>query len=569
MASDTKNYISRELSWLEFNHRVLMQGLSGDNPLFERMKFLSIVTSNLDEFYMIRVGSLREQMRAGYDKRDAAGLTAEQQLAAISQRTRRLYSDLYNAYDELLARLAELDIRIIGEKELTAQQREYCKQYFKSHIYPVLSPVMIARRHPLPFIPGKGLNLAVMLLGADGKRSFATVQLPSSLERMIRLPSESGVRFISVEDIVRMRVGKLFPSSRIGAVCAYRITRNGDLDVDTDEAGDLLSAVKKSLRNRRRGGVVRLEIEPSPHRRLLETLQKKLKVRQRDIFFLRGPINLNFLMKQLYALEGYDEYKYSPLVQKLPTTLEEEHCIMDIERDSIFERISRGDILLYHPFDSFEPVVRLLSEAADDPQVAAIKITLYRLSDNSPIVDALSRAARSGKQVTAFIEARARFDEENNIEYGGKLEKSGVNVIYGLPHLKTHSKIMLILRRENGAMKTYMQLGTGNYNDVTARLYTDYSLLTANEVLGGDAVKFFHTLTGGMACPELKKLIMAPFSLRDKFTQEIRRERKRAKRGEEAFIFAKFNSLVDEKIIRELYKASCAGVKIRLLVRGI
>ncbi len=561
MSKKTYDYTNRELSWLEFNYRVLQQALDRENPLLERCRFLSIVCSNLDEFFMVRVASVDDQRKAGYTKTDPARLTPHQQIHAMSDRLRDMYAELYAAYKATMVELAERGIKVMEYDKLLEGQKKYCSAYFENNVYPAVSPITVSKNRLFPFVPGKGLNVGVLTLDQQGNECIATVQIPSNLPRMIELPCESGKEFLPMEELVCANINRIFPKAAILAITPYRVMRNGDLDAETDEAGDLLNAVKKSLSMRKSGSVVRLEVGKNADERLVRHLQKRFSIGKKFTYELFGPINLAFLSKQFCDIDLGGDAVYKPFEPSTPERLKGD--------DSIFDVIKQGDILLYHPFDSFEPVIRLISEAADDPSVVAIKITLYRLSHNSPIVEALSRAARNGKLVTAFIEARARFDEENNIEYGAVLEKSGVNVVYGLPKYKTHSKITLILRREQGQMHKYLHLGTGNYNDSTARLYTDYSLLTADPALGADGVEFFHSITGGLFEPDLEQLVMAPFMLRDRFESEIKKERKKAKDGGEGYIFAKMNSLVDPRIIEKLYKAAQDGVKIKLIVRGI
>ncbi|MBP3413646.1 MAG: polyphosphate kinase 1 [Clostridia bacterium] len=555
-----ENYINRELSWLEFNHRVLLQALAGDNPVFERMKFLSIVISNLDEFFMIRVAGLRHLVNTGCEKRDPAGMTPKEQLSAISKRAHELMDTEYAVYRSVLAELELRGISVITASELNEEQLAFCGDYFDQTLYPLITPIAVQQGTPFPLIPGRSLNLGVLCSAREGKQNLFIISIPSGVDRLLPLPCKSGNVFIPVEEVVRLRLSTLFPNASVLSSGFFRITRNGDLSLD-DDAVDLLGAVKKSLRQRQKGEVVRLEISADAPDKLINRLRKHMSIQNKDIYRITGPINLNFLTKQLYDISGNEDACYKPFEQNLPQEL----CV----DESIFDTISRGDILLYHPFDSFDPVVRLLSESADDPDVMSIKITLYRVSHNSPIVEALERAAKNGKQVFVLIEARARFDEQNNIEFGEELSKSGATVIYGLPKLKTHSKIALVLRRERGLVKKYLHLGTGNYNDVTARIYTDYSLLTANQQLGSDAVEFFHSVTGGLPQPQLSGLVMAPYELRTRFVNEMKLERRIAKQGGKGFIFAKMNSLTDPDIIKELYKTSQAGVKIQLIVRGI
>ena len=558
--SSPDNYINRELSWLEFNHRVLLQALSGDNPVFERMKFLSIVISNMDEFFMIRVAGIRHLVNTGSDSKDPSGLTPKEQLSSISKRAHKLMDTEYAVYRSVLAELKLRSISVIGSDELNEEQLAFCGDYFDKTLYPLITPIAVVNNSPFPLIPGKSLNMGVLCSAKEGKSNLSIVTIPSGVDRLLRLPSESGYVFIPIEEVIRLRLSTLFPNAASIQSGFFRIMRNGDLALD-DDAVDLLGAVKKSLRQRQKGEVVRLEISADAPEKLVECLRKRMSIQNKDIYKIDGPINLNFLMKQLYKLPGNDDVRYAPFKANIPARLKAE--------ESIFSTIDKGDILLYHPFDSFDPVVRLLSESADDPDVMSIKITLYRVSDNSPVVEALKRAAKNGKQVFVLFEARARFDEQNNIECGEELSKAGATVIYGLPKLKTHSKITLILRREDNTVKKYMHLGTGNYNDVTAAQYTDYSLLTCNRQLGADAVEFFHSVTGGLPQPRLIGLVMAPYELRNRFVAELKAERRAAKEGSQGFVFAKMNSLTDPDLIKELYKTSQAGVHIKLIVRGI
>lgn len=554
-----KNYINRELSWLEFNQRVMMQARDEGNPLFEQLKFLSIACSNLDEFFMVRVASLKDQVRAKYEQTDSTGLTPKQQLSAIARRTRVMCGKLYEIYGELLAKLEGKGISVIRGSMLDPGQAAYCEGYFESALYPVLTPLAIDRSHPFPLVLGRSLNIAVMLEDMKGDAAYATLQIPRNYPRLVSL---AGGVFVPIEDIVRMNIGKLFSGYTVTGTAVYRITRSGDLSFDEDDAEDLLSEIKKSLKARRHGEIVRLETEDSISPKLLKYLVKNFGLEKKDIYEYPGPVSLLFLSKEICKLEGHEELKYRPFTPNMPQRL--------LAEESIFETIKKGDILLYHPFDSFEPVVRLLREAAEDENVLAIKQTLYRVSSGSPIIEALERATDNGKQVTALVELKARFDEEHNIEYGEELAKRGANVIYGVKDLKTHSKITMIVRREEGGgVKQYLHLGTGNYNDVTATLYTDYSLLTCSDVLGADATAFFNSITGFFQSPIMSKLVMAPYWMRETFCTLIKREKQRAKDGEGGYIFAKMNSLTDNGIIKELFKAAWAGVKIRLIVRGV
>ncbi len=559
-AFSDSNFINRELSWLEFNHRVLLQAQDKGNPLFERMNFMSIVCSNLDEFFMVRVASLRDQLNAKGNSTDPAGMSAKQQLNAISKRVKRMTVELYDTYiEEILPELEQHDIRILRAHELSEEQRAYCDGFFDSALYPVLTPLAIDKSHPFPFIANRALNVAVMAEDSEGEAAFATVQVPSNFPRLFRIRQNT---YIPVEDVIKLNIGKLFGGFRVVSCAPYRITRNGDLEIHEDEAEDLLAEIKKSLKKRKKGEVIRLEMERGCDSKLTKFFTRAFGLDKKEVYESCGPISLTFLMKELYGLGGFDALKYEPYTPNLPERLR------DTDAD-IFEEIRRGDILLHHPFDSFEPVIRFLNQAAADPDVAAIKQTLYRVSHNSPIINALITAAENGKQVTALVELKARFDEENNITYGEELKKKGVNVVYGVEDLKTHSKITLVVRKESDGVRSYLHLGTGNYNESTARMYTDYGMLTCNESLGNDAIAFFNSITGFFKKPELTSLVMAPHTLRSTVYDLLEAESEKAEKGEGGEFYGKMNSLADADMIDRLYRAAQAGVKIRLMVRGI
>ncbi len=555
-------YENRELSWLSFNHRVLEEAKNLENPILERGKFLAIVSSNLDEFFMVRVASLKEQVKADYNKADFSGMTPSMQLEAISERTHKMVEEQYNSYTRsYVPMLKKAGIEILETKELNAEQKKYIKRYFKDFVYQVLTPLAVDSSRPFPHILNKSLNVAV-LLKKDGKNQFATVQVPSVLPRFVKLPasSEDKKSFILLENIIIEFIEDLFLGCEVSSASPYRLTRNGDLQVDEDEANDLLLEIEKSLKKRKWGEAIRLEVSRNIDKKLFKKLNNAVGVDKEDIYYINGPIDITFLMK-LSFLKGYDHLrfeKFSPIVNEKLSDM-----------TSIFRAIREEDVLLSHPFDSFEPVVDLIKKAAMDKKVLAIKQTLYRVSGDSPIIQALAVAAESGKQVTVLVELKARFDEENNIAWARRLEKAGCHVIYGLVGLKTHSKVTLIVRREDSGIKRYVHLGTGNYNDTTAKLYTDMGLLTANEIIGSDVSAIFNTITGYSEPPKLRLLTMAPTGLRDRFYSLINRETENAKAGKPASIIAKMNSLCDQGIIKELYKASMAGVKIHLIVRGI
>ncbi|HIS00346.1 MAG TPA: RNA degradosome polyphosphate kinase [Candidatus Excrementavichristensenella intestinipullorum] len=554
--------INRELSWLEFNQRVLDEAVSQQNPPFERMKFLSIVSSNLDEFFMIRVASLWDQIDAGYTRPDLAGMTPRQQISAITARVRVMVRSMYDALrKEILPSLDKAGIRVKSMKNLTPEQAAFVDKYFEEQVYPVLTPMAVDSRRPFPLILNKSLNLGLLIdEGEEEGPSFATVQVPSGLSRVVQLPETDGISVVLLEQVITRNIDKLFPGRKVLCCHPYRITRNADFSLDEDEVEDLLKEVEKGLRQRRWGFAVRLEIDYRADARLVKVLEDALELEGGDAYPIHGPINLDFFMKYLYGLPGFEDLKYPPYTPRALTLA---------EGQSMFDRIREGDLLLYHPYDSFEPVVRFVRQAARDSKVLAIKQTLYRVSGDSPIIAALAEAADAGKQVTVLLELKARFDEENNIHWGRRLERAGAHVIYGMAGLKTHCKITLVVRSEEEGIRRYVHLGTGNYNDVTAKIYTDHGLFTCDRQIGADASAFFNMLTGFSSLPPMGKLVSAPRDMRPKFMELIQRETRNALAGKRGEIVAKMNSLVDEEIIAALYRASCAGVKIRLIVRGI
>ncbi len=563
-----KYYENRELSWIKFDQRVLSEAKDKTIPLLERAKFISITSSNLDEFFMVRVASLKDMVHAGYKKKDIAGMTATEQLSAINQQTRKLVTDQYNTYMRSLVPLLKKEGICImdSHEDLTEQQAEFVDRYFMENVYPVLTPMAVDASRPFPLIRNKTLNIAALLVSKHAKKEkdeivFATVQVPSVLPRVVRIPSgENESVFILLEQIIERNIGVLFSNYQVECAYPYRVMRNADLTIDEDEASDLLKEIQSKLKMRQWGEVIRLEIEDKADKRLLRFLRSELKVAEEDIFEIAGPLDLTFLMK-MSGLEGYDHLRYKqPTPQPVP----------EIEAGSdIFAAIRNGDIFLHHPYQTFDPVVNFIRQASVDPDVLAIKQTLYRVSGNSPIIAALAKAAENGKQVTVLVELKARFDEEHNIVWAKKLEQAGCHVIYGLVGLKTHSKIALVVRREEDGIRRYVHLGTGNYNDSTAKLYTDCGIFTCKESIGEDATAVFNMLSGYSEPRSWNELMLAPYWLRDKFLYLINRETKHARNGEEARIVAKMNSLCDPGIIAALYEASAAGVKIDLIVRGI
>ena len=568
-------YENRELSWLKFDARVLNEAKDKSIPLLERLKFVSITSSNLDEFFMVRVASLKDMVHADYRKRDIAGMTASEQLDRINTATRKLVESQYNTYNRSLVPLmAANGIHIIEKyEELTAEQAAYVDRYFEEDVYPVLTPMAVDASRPFPLIRNKTLNIAALLSSKKDEKhkdavEFATVQVPGVLPRLVPIPADTsedsgeveGRTFILLEQIIEKNIDKLFLNYHVLCAHPYRVMRNADLPIDEDEAADLLKEIQKQLKKRQWGEVIRLEVEASVDKKLLRFLKDELKVAEEDIFQISGPIDLTFLMK-MYGLSGCDSLRYEPYKpQRVP----------EIEPgEDIFEAIRGGDILLHHPYETFDPVVDFIRQAASDPDVLAIKQTLYRVSGNSPIIASLAQAAENGKQVSVLVELKARFDEENNIVWAKKLEQAGCHVIYGLVGLKTHSKIALVVRREEDGIRRYVHLGTGNYNDSTAKLYTDCGIFTCNEAIGEDATAVFNMLSGYSEPLSWNELVLAPIWLRTRFMRLIARETKHAREGKPARIVAKMNSLCDEGIIAALYEASAAGVKIELIVRGI
>lgn len=560
---------NRELSWISFDERVLSEARDKSIPLFERLKFLSITASNLDEFFMIRVASLKDMVHADYTKPDIAGMTPKEQLKEINQRTHELVQVQYNTYNRsLLPLMNKNGLHVVeSHEDLTKEQIEYLDAYFEENIYPVLTPMAMDSSRPFPLIRNKSLNIGALIKKKEQKKGkeeleFATVQVPSVLPRIIHLPEgEDGIKnVILLEEVVEFYIAKLFQSYDVVCAYPYRIMRNADLTIDEDEAADLLKEIQKQLKKRQWGEVIRLEVEDKIDKRLLKILKTEFDIRDEEIYYISGPLDLTFLMK-MYGLEGFDHLK-NP--KHVPAPVPE-----FVEEPDIFARIRQGDVFLHHPFQSFDPVVDFIRQAARDPKVLAIKQTLYRVSGNSPIIAALAQAAENGKQVSVLVELKARFDEENNIVWAKMLEKAGCHVIYGLLGLKTHSKITLVVRSEEDGIRRYVHLGTGNYNDSTAKLYTDCGLLTCDAKIGADATAVFNMLSGYSEPDSWNKLILAPLWMRDAFLHLIEMEIENAKLGKPAYIRAKMNSLCDRDIIAALYAASSAGVQIDLLVRGI
>lgn len=566
-------YDNRELSWLKFEHRVLNEAKDKKSPILERLKFISITSSNLDEFFMVRVASIKDMVHARYQKKDIAGMTPKKQLTEIHLATHALVKEQYETYNEmLLPVLQEEGIRIVHTyEELDEKQTAFVNQYFMEQIHPVLTPMAVDASRPFPLVRNQSLNIAALLRAKNhglhlaqkirGDFEFSTVQVPDVLPRLVEIPGEEDSRtFILLEQIIEMNIEKLFLNYDVLCAHPYRIMRNADLSFDEDEVADLLKEIQKQLVRRQWGEVIRLEVEENTDARLLQFLVDKLSVDEEEIYPVEGPVDLTFLM-DLYGMDGCDHLRLKPFFPQQNPRITKE--------TNIFGEIKKGDIFLFHPYETFDTVVDFIKQAAQDPDVLAIKQTLYRVSGNSPIISALTKAAENGKQVTVLVELKARFDEENNIGWAKKLEKAGCHVIYGLVGLKTHCKIALVVRKEEGRIARYVHLGTGNYNDSTAKLYTDCGIFTCKEAFGEDATAIFNMLSGYSEPEGWNKLIVAPISLREEFLHMIDREIAHAKEGKQAYICAKMNSLCDREIIEKLYEASCAGVEIHLIVRGI
>jgi len=531
----SKLFIDRDLSALEFNRRVLSEADNPRNPLFEQMKFLSIAASNLDEFFMVHAESLHEK-------------------AHIRAAARALTAGIYDALNRiLLPRLKQHGIRLLRADALSAAQRKHLRARWQRDIFPLLTPISPDAANPFPHIPCRALNLCVLF---DAAPEAALISLPGALPRLIRV-GKAG--FLPTEQLIQSEIASLFPGRRILCCAPFRITRSAAMHIDPS-SGNLLQEIGHSLKQRRQGAPARLEIDKSADARLLRVLLSAFSLSEADVYPIDGPLAPDGLLREIYDLPGFEALRYAPHVPRLPDML---------PGSGIFEEAARRDLLLCHPYDSFDTVVRLLQEAARDDAVLSIRQTLYRLSEASPVAHALMNAAQRGKQVTVLLELKARFDEENNIRWARRLREAGVHVIYGVNRLKTHSKITLIVRREKGGIRRYVHLGTGNYNDATACAYTDYSCITSREDIAQDASLFFNTICGRCPPPALSCLCAAPHDLRTRFLELIRREARHASCGRPAFIIAKLNALTDEEIIRALYDASCAGVHIRLIVRGM
>ena len=554
--------LNRELSWIEFNRRVLDEALDETQPLLERLKFLAIFSTNLDEFFMVRVSGLQEQLEADPSTLSPDGLNPGQQLRLIAEQLRPLLAQQIRCLnEEIMPALGKLEVKLIPYSQLSTAEREELQSFFTERIFPVLTPLSFDPGHPFPYISNISLNLGTFVVPNEKDEAeevkFARVKLPPNVPRLIRLGHSH--HFVLLEEIIAANIETLFPGMRVLECQPFRITRDADIEIEEDEAGDLLKAIEQQIRQRRFGFGVRLEVTAGMSQEMVALLQKSLDLIAQDVYAVDGILNIPDLMT-LYKLD-LPQLKDKPLAPATPAALR--------TGESIFEAIRHQDILFHNPYDSFAPVVEFLRAAARDPKVLAIKQTLYRVGPDSPIVEALIEAAERGKQVAVLVELKARFDEENNIQWARRLEKVGVHVVYGVLGLKTHAKVALVVRQEENSLRRYVHLATGNYNPVTARIYTDLGIFTCDPDFGADVSELFNFLTGYSRQNNYRKLLVAPINLRERFTTLIRREVEHHQAGRKAHIIAKFNSLTDTNIIEELYAASRAGVPLDLIVRGV
>ncbi|PYJ47466.1 MAG: polyphosphate kinase 1 [Verrucomicrobia bacterium] len=565
-SGDPKNFINRELSWLEFNRRVLEEAQDRSQPLIERVKFLTIFSSNLDEFFEIRVAGIKQQIASETSDIGPDGLSPTETFNRIQKTVRQLVAEQYALWkNELLPELAKNGIYLREIAELPAKRAAWAHRYFQQEVFPMLTPLAVDASHPFPHLLNRSHNLLVRAKAQrSGEPLHAIVQVPRAVSRLIALPRGKGAdepwEYIYLASLIKQHIGELFPGLIIDEVHAFRVTRNSDLYIDEEEAENLLRTIEQELRRSSRGNAVRLEVEADCPKDFLELLLRFFELTEADAYKLDGPLSMTHLMP-LLTNDAFAKLKDHPFQPARDPALP-----MHVD---FFEVLRRQDVLLHHPYDSFDQIVEWIEAAARDPQVLAIKITLYRTSGDSPIVEALIDAANAGKQVTAIVELRARFDEASKIQWARRLEEAGAHVIYGVVGLKTHSKALLIVRRDADQLRRYVQLGTGNYHPRTARIYTDFSLLSSEPKLTEEVAIIFNTLTGLAGYPGLKELMVAPFDMHSRLIRLIEREREHARSGKPARIVAKLNALVDKEIIEKLYEASCADVTIDLIVRGI
>lgn len=557
--------MNRECTWIKFNERVLREAMVPSNPLLEQLNFIAIAASNLDEFFMIRVAGVKHLIESGIKHIDIAGMTPIEQFEAIQTMVHAQIMEQYRYYDILVDKLRAEGLQFVQPDELDEEQRQWLESYFEREIYPVVTPMAVNSSHPFPFLSSLQLNLAVLLRKREGDPTVKTAILPvpsSVISRIIKVPNgDDRKQFLFLEDVLATYAKRFFLGFDILETVPFRVTRDADLDID-DDAEDLVVEVEKSLKKRRKGAAVRLELAQSSSRMIKEFLRQELQLEEKDIYMIPGPLDCKIFFS-FVGIEGYDHLRYAPAVPQ-PS-----YELAALGEKSFWEAIAEQDVMVHHPYETFATVEHFVKLAATDPDVLAIKQTLYRVSSNSPIIAALAEAAENGKQVTVLMEVKARFDEENNIFMARKLERAGCHVIYGIMGLKTHSKITLVVRKEEDGIRRYVHLATGNYNGKTARIYTDVGIFTANTLIGIDASAFFNVLSGYSDTPQWNKLGVAPINLRERIYEAIEKETAHAKAGKKAIIVAKMNSLLDKQVIEKLYEASQAGVTIHLVVRGI
>ena len=560
-------YVNRDLSWMEFNRRVLEEAQDSTTPLLDRAKFLAIVSSNLDEFMSVRMAGIQDLLRAGYTKIDFTGYTPQGLWKRLIKRTGQMVSEQYRTYREVMRGLAREGIVIKEMEDLTAAQEAAMDHFFRTIVFPVLTPMAVDQSRPFPLLRTRELYLAVLLQDESSETEsepyFAIVQVPSILPRFVPIPvrgNSKKLEFVLLEDVIKTYIHTLFNGYKMLGVHPFRLTRNADLTLNEEGAEDLLEEIEKELRRRRWGMPVRLEIGEGFDPYALELLKEELEIDD-HVITISGPLDLGFLMKFSSALQGRDNLNYPKLEPMYPLELQQD--------DLLFDTIRQRDVLLHHPYESFEPLTEFVQQAAEDPHVLAVKMTLYRVSGQSAIVQALATAAEAGKQVTVVVELKARFDEERNIAWARQLEKAGCHVVYGLVGLKTHAKILLVVRREEDMLRRYVHVGTGNYNDSTAKAYTDVGLFTSHPVIGADASALFNEVTGYSSPYEWKAFGVAPSHLMEKLFRLIDREKEHALAGRGGYLAAKMNSLSNQEMIDKLYEASQAGVKIDLIIRGV
>ncbi|EKU46587.1 RNA degradosome polyphosphate kinase [Staphylococcus massiliensis] len=562
--NNPKYYNNRELSWLDFNYRVLQEAYDESNPLLEQLNFISIVSSNLDEFFMVRVAGLKDQVKLGYDKpENKAQLTPEEQLTEIEKKNRVNVTKQYERYNELLDELRNYQVEMVRPEELSEAQLQQLEEIFKNDILPTLTPLGIDAYRPFPKLNNKTLNIFVDI-DTDEEINSAIVQIPTLLDRFIPINDDNKQYIVLIEDVITHFIEYLFRGFDILSTYTFRITRNADLTIHEDGAEDLLIEIERFLKERKSGAAVRLEIDnrrQNDNQTSIDWLIDTLEVSDEDVYYVDGPLDLTMVSDLVGHLSNKLKHlKYEKYIPQPPQSLGNEN---------VYDLSLQRDIFFHHPYESFEPIVDFIREASEDPNTMAIKQTLYRVSSDSPIIEALKNAAENGKQVTVLVELKARFDEENNVHWAKMLEDAGCHVMYGMTHLKTHSKITLVVKRMNGKMVPYVHLGTGNYNDKTAKLYTDMGIITTNEQIGEDAMNFFNYLSGYSVKPDYNELIVAPFDIRDKFIERIDKEIESHRQHGNGKMMMKMNSLTDKAIILKLFEASQAGVKVQLVVRGI